>query len=163
MHQHTDAERSCPSDIELACTDKRNIAEPNVASSRSREHRMDVVGRREEHANDVVVIDAVALDHLFKQRDRAGSNIVDGVGINGGGAAKRSDNRSHGEILERSGQRAEGDSFERATAARSRERSSSLVSGRHCPGLSFRSARGPMRVRIRRFTGCSMASHMRRI
>jgi hypothetical protein len=62
---------------------------------------MNVVCRREENADDVVVIYAVALDHLLKQGDRAGSNVVGGIGINGGGATKRSDNRSHGVILER--------------------------------------------------------------
>jgi hypothetical protein len=62
---------------------------------------MDVVGRSEKDTDDVVVIDTVALDHLLKQGDRAGSNVVGGIGINGGGAAKRSDNRSHGVILER--------------------------------------------------------------
>jgi hypothetical protein len=101
MHQYADAERSCPSDIEFAGTDERNIAEPDVASSRGREHRMDVVGRSEENADDVVMLDAIALDHLFKQRNRARSNIVGGISINGGGAAKRSDSRSHNVILER--------------------------------------------------------------
>jgi hypothetical protein len=62
---------------------------------------MDIVCRREENTDDVVVIDPVALDHLLEQRDRAGSDIVGSVGINGGGAAKRSNNRSHGVILER--------------------------------------------------------------
>ena len=52
-----------------------------------REHRVDVVGGREEHADDVVVREVVAGEHLVEQRQHALGDLFFGVGVDRGRAA----------------------------------------------------------------------------
>ena len=49
--------------------DQRHVAEADRAGRRGRERRADVVGGGEQDADEVVVVDAVALEHRLEQRD----------------------------------------------------------------------------------------------
>ena len=49
---------------------------------------MNVVGRREKYGNDVLVLEAVGLDHGLHQGDRASSHLVGVVLVDRGGAAE---------------------------------------------------------------------------
>ena len=128
---------------------ERHVAEPDRAGRGGREHRVDVVGGGEEDADEVVVVDAVALEHLLEQRDDPLVDLLGGVVVDGGGAAQGSDGSGHRRRCYVPGLAAVG-----AAAARS-ERAHLVRGERRAtrPASSARSASGPMRVRTRRTHG----------
>ena len=107
---------------------------------------MDVVGGGEQDADEVVLVDVVALEHLDHQGLDPLVDLLVGVGVDGGRAARSA--RTAGDI---------DGNLVRWRPARRRlrpgARTSAWVSGRHSPGFRRRSAIGPMRVRTRRAHG----------
>ena len=94
VHHHPDAQRLAVRDPELAGTDQRDIAEPERARRRRRELGGDVVGRGEEDADQVVVGDVVAVEHLLHERLGLQLDLGFRVLVDGCRAAQRQD--SHG-------------------------------------------------------------------
>ncbi len=58
-----------PYDVQLPGAQQRDVTETDLAGGGGREHRMNVVGRREKYGNDVLVLEAVGLDHRLHQGD----------------------------------------------------------------------------------------------
>src|SRR5690606_31669296 len=102
-------------------------AETELARCGRREHGVDVVGRREDDADEVVLGDVVAIEHLLEQRDHALEDVLLDVFVDGGRAAEGS-NVWHGR------------GCYRRVAAAWRACTSPVVSSRHVPGFSRRSA-----------------------
>ena len=96
MHHDPDAHRSGVHDVKLPSADQRNIAETSVARRSSRKGRMKIVSGGEQHADDVLMVDAVAIDHLLEERDRSLLDVVDGINLDGGGTSQGPNRCSHG-------------------------------------------------------------------
>ena len=89
MHQDTDTKWRCALNIKLSSTDQRDISETNVTGRRGREHRMNVVGGREQDTDDVVMVHTVALEHLLEKFNCSRPNLIGGVAFNCCCATKR--------------------------------------------------------------------------
>src|SRR4051794_28556075 len=70
VDEHADDARQGPLDGELARTQQRYIAEPDAACGGGRELGSEVVGRGEDHADQIVVIEAVPGEQLRDERVR---------------------------------------------------------------------------------------------
>ena len=62
-----------------------------VLGGGGREHRMDVVGGREKYGNDVLMVEAIGIDHGLHQGDGARCHLLGVVLVHGGGAAQGPD------------------------------------------------------------------------
>ena len=80
-----------PADVELLGAEQRHVAPAEVAGGLGGEHRVDVRRAGEPGADDVVVVEAVALDHGAEQLDDPLDDGVAGVVLDGGRAADGSD------------------------------------------------------------------------
>ena len=89
-----DDERQAPGHGDLAGADERHVAEPQRACSGRRELAREILGRREEDADDVVVRDPVALEHLAHELLRTCLDLLRSIEVAGDGAAHGRD--SHG-------------------------------------------------------------------
>ena len=163
-----------PVDVELPGADQRHVAQPDLAGRRGREHRVDVVGGGEQHADQVVVVDAVAARTSRSSSATVRSRICSAVsastvvaprrartavGMAGdaiGGAVGRAPRRPPGRRSPTSGRPAATAAAARGPAPRRRSAPATA------PACSVRSVSGPMRVRTSRSTGWPTASHMRR-
>ena len=65
MHEHSHTTFHRTSNRELAGAEQRHVTEADAARGRGRKRAREVVGRREDDRHDVVVIDVIAIDHLF--------------------------------------------------------------------------------------------------
>src|SRR5690606_748076 len=95
VDEHSDAAGRPALDVELARADERHVAEAELAGGLGREGRVDVVGGGEQHADEVVVPDPVALEERFEQGDHPLEQVVLLVDVDGGGAAQRPDDGGH--------------------------------------------------------------------
>ena len=95
MHHDSDAHRSGVDDVKLTRTDQRNITETSVTSRRSWKGRMEIIRSGEQHTDDVLMVDAVAIDHLLEERDRPLLDLIDGINVDGGGASQGPDRCVH--------------------------------------------------------------------
>src|SRR5204863_456424 len=80
-------------------------AEPDTARGRGREHRVDVVGGREQDADDVVLVDVVALQHAGDERLDALGHLLGGVAVDSRGTPQGPNGGWHrgGSLLRASG------------------------------------------------------------
>ena len=83
-----------PSIVELAGADQGHVAQADGRAAVAGNIDVDVVGGREEDADDVVLADAVALEHAVHQRLHALGDLLDGVGVDRGRAAQRERHRA---------------------------------------------------------------------
>ena len=90
VHHHPDAHRSGIVDVELAGTDERDVPEPSHSGRGGGKGGMDVIGGGEQDADDVVVVHAIAPDHLLKERDSSLLYLLDRIDVDGGGTTKGS-------------------------------------------------------------------------
>ena len=67
----------------LTGTDERHVAEPEGTGRGGGEHRGDVVGGGEQDADEVVVADAVSLQHRGDEGLHPIVHLLDGVLIEG--------------------------------------------------------------------------------
>ena len=66
VHEDADTAGCRALDVQLSRAEKRKIAEAQRSGGRRREHGVEVVGSGEDDADDVVVVDAVAFEHLLQ-------------------------------------------------------------------------------------------------
>ncbi len=76
MHHDPDATTSCILDVQFSGTDERYITEPGLPSRCCRKGRMNVISRSEQDADDVIVVNTVAIDHLREQRNSARLHLL---------------------------------------------------------------------------------------
>jgi len=90
VHHHPDAPLGAALDIELAGTDQGHVAQPVLAGRRRRERAVQVVGGGEEDADQVVVIESVAIEHRLEQLQDPLGHVLLGVDVQGGGTPQGS-------------------------------------------------------------------------
>ena len=73
-----------------------HVAQPELAGRQGREGPVDVVGGGEQHADQVVVVEAVALEQRLEQGDHPLEQVLGLVDVDGGGAAQGADGGGHG-------------------------------------------------------------------
>src|SRR5262245_59744095 len=151
MQHDADASTRSANYVDLLRPDEGNVAQPHRARRRRRVHRVDVAGCREQDADDVVVIDVVALEQLLQHGDHALGDVLWLVAVDCGRGAQGTHCCRHSHKVLAS-----------LDAARSSARISSVSSDRQSPGASRLSAIGPIFVRTSLITGWPMASNMRR-
>ena len=91
MGHHSNATRHATGDSKLASTHQRNIRQAHRTRGLRGEHRVQVVGGREEDADDIVEVHVIAAEHVAQQRGDALDHLLTSVGIEGGGTANRAD------------------------------------------------------------------------
>ena len=149
VHEHADAPRLAVFDAQLARAEERHVTQTECARGGGGELGGEIVGRGEDHAHDVVVLQPVALEHLADESLRLTVDHGFRVLVARDRAPERQ--QSHGSGGYRGASRPPPTG--RPTAAAYSARTSSGRSTRHAPGASRASLIGPMRVRTRRVTG----------
>ena len=96
VSEESDAEGEATLDVDLLRADEGDVAQTPPASRRRRVSRVDVGGRGDQDADDVVVGRRVAGVHLVEQRVHPLAHVVDVVLIESGGAAKSANCGGHG-------------------------------------------------------------------
>src|SRR5690606_1165934 len=96
VHHDPHAPRRGPDDVQLPGADERHVAQPDLAGAGGREGAVQVVGGREQDADDVVVVDAVAAAHLLEQLDGPLVDVRLLVDVDGGGSTEGSEGDRHG-------------------------------------------------------------------
>ena len=91
MHHDPDTHRSGIADVEFTSADQWNITETSVACGGRREGGVKIIRRREQHADDVLMVDSIAINHLVEKRDRSLLDVIDGINVDGGGTAQGPD------------------------------------------------------------------------
>src|SRR5918994_1759665 len=97
VDHHADAPGGAAIDVELACAHERHVAQAELAGRLGRERRPEVVGSREQHADQVVVLDRVALKESLEQGDHPFEQMVLLVDVDGGRTPQGSHGGWHGE------------------------------------------------------------------
>ena len=96
MHHDPDAHRSGVHDVKLPSADQWNIAETSVARRCGRKGGMKIIRSGEQHADDVLMVDTIAIDHLLEERNRSLLDVVDGINLDGGGTSQGPNRCIHG-------------------------------------------------------------------
>ena len=171
VHQHPDAHGAWrPSMSSSRAQISGTSPSPSSRAAVAGNMRVDVVGGGEQDADDVVVVDVVAIEHLLQQRDHALARSARSSSSSTVVAPRRA----------RTAAGMAADAYRRAVARpvarrvgpapvvadagdRSLERPD-LVGGQRPPRArrSVRSVSGPIRVRTSRMHGWPTASHIRR-
>ena len=76
-------------DRQFACTEERNIAEPEGSGRRGWELCRQIVGRGEDDAHEIVMGDTVAGEQLFDEPLRLGDDLSLGVLVARDGTPER--------------------------------------------------------------------------
>ena len=87
VRKHPDAQRLAAGHRDLGGAQERHVAQTDHPRCGGGKGRREVGGHGEDDADQVVVIDVVAAEHLFEQLDGASLDVGRGVGFDGGGAA----------------------------------------------------------------------------
>ena len=95
MHQNSDAQGCRSGDVDLLRAQQRNVPKPDAARGGGREYRVDIGRGGEHHADQVVVVDTVAVEHDLDERLGALGDLLDSVGVDRGRAAQGADGFSH--------------------------------------------------------------------
>jgi len=96
VHEHPDAALGATDDVELASADQGDIPQAQLAGARGWEGGPDVVGGREQDADDVVVVHPVALAHRLQQHHDPLVDVHLFVDVDGGGTTEGSEGGGHG-------------------------------------------------------------------
>ena len=91
VHHDPDTTGLCALDVELTGAQEGHVAKPDGPGGSGREHRVHVVGGREQHGNNVGVLDAIAGQHGFQQLLRPVGDLGRAVLVDGGGPAESAD------------------------------------------------------------------------
>lgn len=84
MHQHPDAVGHRPGDVELLCTDERDIAQAHGVSRRCRKDRREIACGCEQDRDDIVVGDVVAFQHQLDELHDALGDVFGFIDVEGG-------------------------------------------------------------------------------
>ena len=90
MDKDADAERNGTLDVELARAQQRNVADADASSRCCGKLRSDVVGRRKDEGNQVLMADAIPLEDRADESGRPFHHLLSGVSLEGGSPPKRS-------------------------------------------------------------------------
>lgn len=91
VHQDPNGPRLAAGDVELARTQQRDVTKTERPRGGRGELRVEIVGRGEDDAHQVFVIDLVAVEHLRDKRFGLGIDLSNGVDVARGRAAKASE------------------------------------------------------------------------
>jgi hypothetical protein len=83
VHEYPHASRRRTSDVELASTDQRDIAKTDLAGSRRREQRVQVIRGGEQDRDQLILRDAVGREHARHELLNALAHRLRGVLIQG--------------------------------------------------------------------------------
>jgi hypothetical protein len=93
MHEHSDRVLHPVDDAELARAEQRHVAQTEGTRCGRGELGREVVGGSEDNADQLVVVDVVALEHGFHQRLRRAFDLF--LGVVGAGGRTPQSQQSH--------------------------------------------------------------------
>ena len=88
VHHDADTASSRILDVELTGADEWHVTKTGNTSGGGGEGRMDVISRGEQDADDVLMVDTVALDHFIEKSNGALLHLIDRVDVDCRGTAQ---------------------------------------------------------------------------
>lgn len=88
VHHDADTASSRILDVELAGADEWHVSKTSNTSGGCGKGRMDVISRGEQDADDVIVVDTIALDHFIEKSNGALLHLIDGIDVDCRGTAQ---------------------------------------------------------------------------
>jgi hypothetical protein len=90
MYENPDASGRAPVDVQFSGAQQGNVAETDGPGRRGGKHGVQIVGGREDDRDQVGFVHVVFRQHGFDERLDPGTDLVDGVLVDGGRSSQGS-------------------------------------------------------------------------